>query len=64
MHIRAYFAEGKMPEEGTICEVSDPIFKPKSAFQDHNLMPLGLEDEELLQVVRDLSRDTGIARYY
>jgi len=69
-HIRAYFTEGKLPEDGTVCEVSEPVFKPQnlSALRDHSMMPLSLEindeDQELLQVVRDLSRDTGIARFY
>lgn len=68
-HIRAYFTDGKLPEEGTICEVSEPIFKPSSSSSNGNqgeeekmftFTESGDSDVQLREAVQALSRDTGI----
>lgn len=70
-HIRAYFIDGKLPEEGTLCDVSEPVFRPSSLeaigfHEDGKLAAFSGEDvdSELREAVRALSRDTGIIYGY
>ena len=45
--VRAYFVNGTLPEEGTVCEVDSSIFGEKRV----DLEALSAEDRELIDVV-------------
>ncbi|KAI0744294.1 TAP-like protein-domain-containing protein [Daedaleopsis nitida] len=50
-HIRAYFVDGTLPEEGATCEVDELPFVGKRGA----VRALTAEDEELLEAMRDLA---------
>ncbi|KAI0749442.1 alpha/beta-hydrolase [Daedaleopsis nitida] len=50
-HIRAYFVDGTLPEEGATCGVDELPFVGKTG----DVRALSSEDEELLEAMRDLA---------
>jgi len=66
-HIRSYFVDGKLPEKDTVCEVSEPVFKPSSGSfgdVDGSIVPLSADEGRLLETLRQLSRDPGVGSFH
>jgi len=54
-HLRAYFENGTLPEEGTVCEVDELPFVGKVNSEKVNAM--SVEDRELLDALRGLAEE-------
>lgn len=57
-HIRNYFRDGELPEEGTVCEIEDVLFGSKP----DAIHALNAEDQALLAVTRELSQSFHATR--
>jgi len=58
--IRNYFANGTLPEEGTVCQVESSIFK---GISDDYVATLSSDDRSLLEASRVLHERYPIARF-
>ncbi|KZV84203.1 hypothetical protein EXIGLDRAFT_842389 [Exidia glandulosa HHB12029] len=53
-YIRAYFRDGTLPAQGTVCEDNEDVFPPDEKVTDE-LPVMSTEDRELFSAARDLS---------
>ncbi|KZT32331.1 hypothetical protein SISSUDRAFT_552490 [Sistotremastrum suecicum HHB10207 ss-3] len=54
-HVRAYFRDGKLPSNGTVCESSDHVFLPDNTTSSVDMEKLSVEDRELYGAISGLS---------
>jgi len=61
-HIQAYFNDGVVPTNGTVCEVQSKIFAKGKDMDDLGM--LSAEDAELLEVTRKLNEGFRVRSFY
>jgi hypothetical protein len=56
-HIHHYFRHGELPDKGTICEIKEILFSSKL----EAAKVLNMEDQELLDITRELAANFHVA---